>query len=553
MAVLYQGHAIGNLLNARRHYIQNVLHSKMEVRDLLGNDTVMSHRQLRPPMAWELISVLPDARLYSFFTSADLGGYGENEPPNEPSNPYPADGATNIPLVDLTLTWVGGDPDPDDTVVYDVYFGTDADPALMVEDLSETQYMVTDLEPNTDYFWKVVARDNWDAETEGPVWSFTTVVNHPPYEPVNPVPPNGATNVDQNANLAWECNDPDPGDTLTFSVYFGTVSPPPLVVSDITEFTYDPGEMAGGTVHYWQISARDNWGSETTGPIWSFTTYEGENNPPNTPSEPYPENASADVAIDVTLTWVGGDPDPGDTVTYDLYFGTNPSPPVAQRDLTNPQYTPPAPLDYSTTYYWYVVARDSFFSETAGPLWTFTTEVSPYTPTPTPNPTFTPTSIPTATPTPDEPTPTPEPTEPPEPTDTPIPTETPPTPTPTTEPCIEYSIKLDMGGDYFCPGDPVYLSAKLCNPGPTEYLPVWVILEVEGMFWFAPSWHQDNIDYYLSPLPEGWSSMVIIPEFTWPNVEGEYYGTRFYGAITTTTFEILGDYDMITFGWGPCI
>jgi len=73
------------------------------------------------------------------------------------------------------------------------------------------------------------------------------------------------------------------------------------------------------------------------------------------------------------------------------------------------------------------------------------------------------------------------------------------------------------------------------------------------MFWFAPSWG-DEIDFYMSePIPSGWSTRVILPEFIWPNVEGQYMGARFWGAITTPSYQLLGDYDMIEFGWGPCM
>jgi hypothetical protein len=290
---------------------------------------------------------------------------------------------------------------------------------------------------------------------------------------------------------------------LTFDVYFGTSSPPPLVETDYPDFEFSPGEMAGGVMYYWSITARDNWGAEAEGPIWSFTTMEGDNNPPYTPSNPTPPNGATDVPVSIALSWTGGDPDSGDVVTYDLYLGSDPSPPLLESNLADNEYLPPQPLEMSTSYYWYVVARDSYSAETTGPLWYFTTAFD--------------------------------------------------TPTPTPEPCIEYSVTLDMGADYFCPGDTIFLSAQLCNPEQTQYLPLWVILEVEGMFWFAPTW-SDTIDYYISdPIPAGWSTKEIIPEFVWPNVEGAYHGANFWGAITTPEYQILGLYDMYTFGWGPCM
>ncbi|MCJ7696981.1 MAG: hypothetical protein MUO73_01450, partial [Thermoplasmata archaeon] len=51
-------------------------------------------------------------------------------PPAQPCNPRPENGAINLP-VKTNLSWDGGDYDPGDVVYYDVYFGTNPDPALL--------------------------------------------------------------------------------------------------------------------------------------------------------------------------------------------------------------------------------------------------------------------------------------------------------------------------------------------------------------------------------------------------------------------------------------
>jgi PKD repeat protein len=62
-----------------------------------------------------------------------------NNAPYAPSEPSPSDGATDVP-VDAVLSWTGGDPDADDTVTYDVYFGTNTIPALVTENQPETTH-----------------------------------------------------------------------------------------------------------------------------------------------------------------------------------------------------------------------------------------------------------------------------------------------------------------------------------------------------------------------------------------------------------------------------
>jgi PKD repeat protein len=96
-----------------------------------------------------------------------------NNAPYAPSEPSPSDGATDVP-VDAVLSWTGGDPDADDTVTYDVYFGTNTIPALVTENQPETTHDPCMRDYSTEYYWRIVAKDNHGAFNESEVWSFTT-------------------------------------------------------------------------------------------------------------------------------------------------------------------------------------------------------------------------------------------------------------------------------------------------------------------------------------------------------------------------------------------
>ena len=101
-----------------------------------------------------------------------------NNPPFAPSSPNPAESAVDAPLTagSITLSWVGGDPDPGNTVTYDVWFGTSAESLIKVADnISTASFQKDSLTQATTYFWQIVGRDNIGAETSGPVWQFTTV------------------------------------------------------------------------------------------------------------------------------------------------------------------------------------------------------------------------------------------------------------------------------------------------------------------------------------------------------------------------------------------
>lgn len=99
----------------------------------------------------------------------------ENEPPYPPSDPYPPDGASDQPLEPF-LEWYGSDPNGD-PLTYDVYLeADDTTPDVLVSaDQSDPYLEVGPLEPLTDYYWQIVARDSYGATTAGPVWSFSTM------------------------------------------------------------------------------------------------------------------------------------------------------------------------------------------------------------------------------------------------------------------------------------------------------------------------------------------------------------------------------------------
>ena len=98
----------------------------------------------------------------------------------------------------------------------------------------------------------------------------------------------------------------------------------------------------------------------------------GANQPPNIPSNPNPVNNETGVPLDEILSWTGGDPDPGDFVTYDIYFGTTSPPPLAVSNLSTPSYTPDDMM-YNAHYYWKIVPWDTQGASNAGPIWNFFT------------------------------------------------------------------------------------------------------------------------------------------------------------------------------------
>jgi hypothetical protein len=97
-------------------------------------------------------------------------------------------------------------------------------------------------------------------------WLTGTKIPPLPDQASNANPHDGATYVSITADLSWMAG----SDATSYDVYFGTSSPPSLIVNQ-TAATFDPGTMAYYTTYYWRIDVVNDWG-KTTGQVWSFTT-----------------------------------------------------------------------------------------------------------------------------------------------------------------------------------------------------------------------------------------------------------------------------------------
>jgi len=118
----------------------------------------------------------------------------------------------------------------------------------------------------------------------------------------------------------------------------------------------------------------DLYGATASATVYINVTPSGENTPPYKPHSPIPDNGETSVNITTTdLYWLGGDPDPGDYATYDVYFGTNTTPPLVSPNQTTNTYDL-GTLSYETTYYWRIICWDTHNATTQGDLWSFTTE-----------------------------------------------------------------------------------------------------------------------------------------------------------------------------------
>jgi len=95
--------------------------------------------------------------------------------------------------------------------------------------------------------------------------------NSPPEEPFGPKPVDLISGTDTWLNLEWHCTDID-GDSISYDIFLGTSSDPPLVESGWDSTKYQTNTLIIDTVYYWKIVAKDTFGNTTEGPVWSFKT-----------------------------------------------------------------------------------------------------------------------------------------------------------------------------------------------------------------------------------------------------------------------------------------
>jgi hypothetical protein len=321
-------------------------------------------------VAWDSQGASTTGPIWEFTTKSPSG----NQPPNTPNYLSPGNGSTGE-LPTVSIKWTGGDPDAGDTVTYQIFMGTTPTPPPIVVNQSDTKYTSGGLSYSTTYYWRIIAWDNHGASASGPLWHFTTTAksNSPPNTPNIPFPTNGSINNDITlVLLTWTGGDPDAGDTVKYDVYFSTSNPPKTKVSaNQSALAYNPGAMSYSTTYYWRIIAWDNNGASAIGPVWHFTTKPAPNNPPNIPNFPNPANKSTGIVLS-KLQWSGGDPDAGDTVTYDVYFGMTTTPPKVSTNQSGTSYTPLG-AGIGKTYYWRIIAWDNHGASAIGPLWNFKT------------------------------------------------------------------------------------------------------------------------------------------------------------------------------------
>ncbi|MEW6606367.1 MAG: hypothetical protein AB1414_02775 [bacterium] len=314
--------------------------------------------------------------------------YTCNLPPNSFSLISPLNDSYTKDLTP-TFDWEdSSDSNSGDTITYTLWYSIDPTFSIKTEvtGLGTSIYTpTTNLNDMSTYYWKVKAVDNHLAQT----WSNETnclninTTNSPPNSFSLLLPTNGTETTNLTSPFDWEDTiDPDPGDTVTYTLWYSTDSnfTTKIEVTGLMVSNYTPStNLIDNSIYYWKVNAVDNhgvyrWSNQID---WQFSTNVANELPTNF-SLIEPDNLSVTNDLTPTFTWgISTDPDPQDTITYTIWYSTDTT--FATKTeisgLGSNTYTPATDLEDNSTYYWKVKAIDNHGSSTWGSQtdWSFST------------------------------------------------------------------------------------------------------------------------------------------------------------------------------------
>ncbi|WP_051962952.1 PQQ-binding-like beta-propeller repeat protein [Mesoaciditoga lauensis] len=96
-----------------------------------------------------------------------------DNPPNTPLLLAPLNKQKIQDVKEVLLKWKDSDPD-EDPLVYDIYFGKEKNPPLLLSNYTSTSYKLEKIDYASKYYWKVVAKDPFGKSSSSQIWSFTT-------------------------------------------------------------------------------------------------------------------------------------------------------------------------------------------------------------------------------------------------------------------------------------------------------------------------------------------------------------------------------------------
>jgi len=222
---------------------------------------------------------------------------------------------------------------------------------LLVNDsgITATASALSSLEKETEYFWRVRAKNAGGAGDWSGAISFTTIISAPS-QPQLSAPADDAESMHLSPTLTWRKME----EAESFTVQLSTASSFATFIvneSGVTDTNYAVSSLEDGTEYFWRVRGTNEGGNSEWSAVFSFTTIVAA---PGSPQLIAPANIADLIPVDASLTWHSVQ----NAGSYSLLLSVNEnfSDPVIDSDEIEDTTLTTSALENFTKYYWKVRA-----------------------------------------------------------------------------------------------------------------------------------------------------------------------------------------------------
>lgn len=185
---------------------------------------------------------------------------------------------SNLLCIDniIPFDWSDATDPENDAIKYRITVASDRNLTQIVENqIIPVSKVTINLQKGKAFYWNVIAIDSKNNEspattTQAFYTSGNGISNHAPFSATSIAPENESNINAGTISLTWEGNDADVNDVLSYDLYFGEASDPPILQTDMLVETFDVAVETGKT-YYWKVNTIDDSGAKTIGQVWEFT------------------------------------------------------------------------------------------------------------------------------------------------------------------------------------------------------------------------------------------------------------------------------------------
>ncbi len=232
---------------------------------------------------------------------------------------------------------------------------------------SLTDRTISNLQPNTTYYWKVRGENVNGYSPWSSVWSFTTETALMT-APTLTSPANNATEIDyETVYFSWQ-------EVFGANEYIFEISQSNDFTSGVTSLNLPDANTTllninNLTTYYWRVAATDGSTTSDWSEIWNFTTKDVTTGL-NAPTLVSPIDNATNQSLPPTITWN----EVTNATMYEYQYSTSSSFTSFNNDYISETFASISGLNNSYTYYWRVRASDGTDWSDWSAIWSFTTE-----------------------------------------------------------------------------------------------------------------------------------------------------------------------------------